>query len=53
VQSTNSVTLSVSAAPTPPATSSGGGGAMHLGWLLGWLASVIGVWVVTPRPRRR
>ena len=52
-QATNSVTLSVSAAPTPPATSSGGGGAMPLGWLLGWLASVIGVWVVTPRPRRR
>jgi len=53
VQSTNSVTLSVSAAPAPPATSGGGGGAMPLGWLLGWLASVIGVWVVTPRPRRR
>ena len=38
--------------PPPPAPSSGGGGAMQLGWLLGWLASVIGVWWVTPRPRR-
>ena len=47
-QATSSVTLAV-AAPPP---SSGGGGAMELGWLLGWLASVIGVWVVTPRPRR-
>jgi serine protease len=37
---------------TPPSSSSGGG-AMELGWLLGWLASVIGVWVVTPRPRRK
>jgi len=26
---------------------------MELGWLLGWLASVIGVRVVTPRPRRQ
>jgi len=34
-------------------TASSGGGAMELGWLLGWLASVIGVWVVTPRPGRR
>ncbi|MEP7295991.1 MAG: hypothetical protein ABI702_07365 [Burkholderiales bacterium] len=42
--------------PQPPASSasssSGGGGAMELGWLLGWLASVIGVAVVTPRRRR-
>jgi hypothetical protein len=40
----------------PAATSGGGGGgggAMELGWLLGWLASVIGVWAVTPRSRRR
>lgn len=48
-QSTSSVTLPVGAAPV---VDSGGGGAMELGWLLGWLASVIGVWVVTPRPRR-
>jgi serine protease len=46
------------ATPTNPPTptsgdSGGGGGAMNLGWLLGWLASVIGVWVVTPRPQRR
>jgi serine protease len=32
---------------------SGGGGAMELVWLLGWLASVIGVWAVTPRPTLR
>ncbi|MBC7731559.1 MAG: S8 family serine peptidase [Bacteriovorax sp.] len=53
---TTTTTLTVSAPQvvTPPATSSGGGGgAMELGWLLGWLASVIGVWVVTPRPGRR
>lgn len=52
---TTSTTLTVAAAavPTPTATSSsGGGGAMQLGWLLGWLASVIGVWAVTPRQRR-
>ena len=36
----------------PPGASSGGGGAMDLGWLLGWLASVVGVYAVTPRPRR-
>ena len=46
---TTSTTLTVAAAP--PASS--GGGAMELGWLLGWLASVIGVWVVTPRPGRK
>ncbi len=54
-QASSSVTLVVSAASTtPPATGgdSGGGGAMELGWLLGWLASVIGVWAVTPRQRR-
>jgi serine protease len=54
-QSSSSVTLDVSAptdvVPEPP-PSSGGGGAMELGWLLGWLASVIGVRVVTPRRRR-
>lgn len=51
---TTTTTLTVSAPPvvTPPSTSSGGG-AMELGWLLGWLASVIGVWVVTPRPGRQ
>jgi hypothetical protein len=38
---------------TPTPSSDGGGGAMQLGWLLGWLASVIGVWAVTPRQRRR
>jgi len=49
-QATTSTTISV----TTPPVSSGGGGAMDLGWLLGWLASVIGVWAVTPRrtPRR-
>jgi serine protease len=36
----------------PPAATSSGGGAMELGWLLGWLASVIGVRLVTPRARR-
>ncbi|HEY8709195.1 MAG TPA: S8 family serine peptidase, partial [Burkholderiaceae bacterium] len=48
------IAVNAAPAPTPPpvATSSGGGGAMQLGWLLGWLASVIGVWWVTPRPRR-
>jgi len=51
---TTSTTLTAAAATTPPATSSsGGGGAMDLGWLLGWLASVIGVWAVTPRQRGR
>ena len=51
---TTSIALSVNPPPPPPppAPSSGGGGAMQLGWLLGWLASVIGVWWVTPRPRR-
>ena len=49
-------TLTVQAKPPPvdpPGASTGGGGAMELGWLLGWLASVVGVRVVTPRPRRR
>jgi serine protease len=55
---TTSSVLTVSAVPvtptTPPATGgdSGGGGAMELGWLLGWLASVVGVWAVTPRRPR-
>ena len=48
-QASNNVTLSV-AAP-PPSGGDSGGGAMELGWLLGWLASVIGVRVVTPRRR--
>ena len=55
-QDTTSITFTVSAATppsvTPPAPASGGGGgAMEFGWLLGWLASVIGVWAVTPRRR--
>jgi hypothetical protein len=54
-QASSSVTLSVSTPPVvppEPPPSSGGGGAMELGWLLGWLASVVGVRVVTPRRRR-
>jgi serine protease len=60
-QATNTATLTVSATGSggppgsgspPPTSSGGGGGAMELGWLLGWLASVIGVRVVTPRQRR-
>jgi serine protease len=52
-QATSTVPLSISAVPvTPTPSGGGGGGAMQLGWLLGWLASVIGVWVVTPRRRR-
>ncbi|MEP7295668.1 MAG: S8 family serine peptidase [Burkholderiales bacterium] len=53
---TTTSTLAITTAPAPAPASSGGGGgggAMDLGWLLGWLASVIGVWVVTPRSRRR
>ena len=56
-QDTTSTTFTVSAATppvvTPPAPNSGGGGggAMEFGWLFGWLASVVGVWVVTPRRR--
>jgi len=54
---TTSTTLTVTAPVVAPAATSGGGGggggAMELGWLLGWLASVIGVWAVTPRSRRR
>lgn len=50
---TTTTALTVNPPPPRPAPSSGGGGgAMQLGWLLGWLASVIGVWWVTPRPRR-
>ena len=49
---TTSIALSVNPPPPPPPAPSSGGGAMQLGWLLGWLASVIGVWWVTPRPRR-
>ena len=51
---TTSSVLTVSPVPVipPPTTSDGGGGAMELGWLLGWLASVIGVWAVTPRRPR-
>ena len=39
--------------PTSAASGSGGGGAMELGWLLGWLASIGGVFAVTPRRRER
>ena len=49
-QAMTTTVLTVVAPPPPPADDSGGG-AMELGWLLGWLASVIGVWVVTPRRR--
>jgi len=48
---TTSTTVTVTS-PPPVSSGGGGGGAMELGWLLGWLASVIGVRVVTPRPRR-
>jgi serine protease len=55
-----STTLTVTApAPAPvvlppvTTTTSGGAGAMEPGWLLGWLASVVAVWRVTPRTRRR
>ena len=47
-QATTSSALTVTA---PPPVESGGG-AMEFGWLLGWLASVIGVRAVTPRRRR-
>ena len=46
-QATTSSALTVTA---PPPVESGGG-AMEFGWLFGWLASVIGVWAVTPRRR--
>ncbi len=49
-QARRSVTLNVVAAPAP-SSSGGGGGAMDVAWLLGWLASVIGVRRVTPRRR--
>jgi len=52
-QSSSSVTLTVAAAPTRPTSSDGGGGAIGVGGLLGGLASLIGVWAVTPRRRRR
>ncbi|MEO5697800.1 MAG: S8 family serine peptidase, partial [Burkholderiaceae bacterium] len=50
-QDSTSIALDATAASlAPPAASSGGGGgAMELGWLLGWLASVVGIWRVTPR----
>ena len=49
-QNTTSTLMKVTAAP-PPAQiiASGGGGAMALGWLLGWLAAVIGVYLVRTR----
>jgi len=51
--SATSAAVPLTIAPVPVASSGGGGGggAMQLGWLLGWLASVIGVWCVTPRRR--
>ena len=49
-QATSSVALSVAAPPAP--TSSGGGGAMPVGWLLAWLVALIGLRAVTPRRRR-
>lgn len=52
-QASSSVTLTVAAASTPATSGGGGGGAIGVGWLLGWLAAVLGVWAVTPRPRRR
>ena len=39
--------------PVPVSNSSGGGGAMAPGWLLGWFAAVIGVYLVRPSRRRR
>lgn len=55
---TTSTTLTVTAASSTATTgtttssaSSSGGGAMAPGWLLGWLASVAAVWLVTPRRR--
>ena len=53
-QATSSVALSVDAAAVPSAapTSSGGGGAMPVGWLLAWLAAVIGIRAVRPQRRR-
>ena len=45
------VPLAIATVAVPVPSSGGGGGAMQLGWLLGWLASVIGVWLVTPRRR--
>jgi serine protease len=52
-QNTAGFTLTV-LAPTAPAPSSGGGGAMQPLWLLAWLAAVLAVRVVTPRrPARR
>ena len=53
VQDTNPVTITVAPVPSTSDNGGGGGGAMELGWLLGWLASVMGVWAVTPRTRRR
>jgi serine protease len=49
-QTTTSTVVTVAPVAVPPSTG-GGGGAMEFGWLLGWLASVIGVWAVTPRRR--
>ena len=52
-QATSSVALSVAAVPVPSAapTSSGGGGAMPVAWLLAWLAALVALRAVTPRRR--
>lgn len=55
-QNTTSTSMTVAAGlpstQSPPA-SGGGGGAMAPGWLLGWLAAVVGVYFVRPGRRRR
>lgn len=51
-QATRSVALTVTPAPVVPPQSSGGGGALGFGGLLGLLAALIGVRAVTPRRRR-
>ena len=54
-QNTTSTLMVVTAAlPSPQIIASGGGGgAMAPGWLLGWFAAVIGVYLVRPGRRRR
>ena len=47
-QGTRSVALTVTPAPVAP-QSSGGGGALGVGWLLGLIAALIALRVVTPR----
>ena len=50
---TTTTVLTVNTPPPAPQSSSGGGGAMQPGWLLGWLAAVIAIGIVTPRGARR